>query len=106
MPFQHLLTDTVYIAEPTGVSDFGDQTYGPTVSISCALETGFNKILDSSGDETLSARSFATGTELSLRVKVWFNLADVGDDSLSQSPISITSAPSRIRSARLYEVFF
>ena len=106
MPFQHLLTDRVWVSEPTGVDNYGEQSYGPTTEIAVALEEAFNTVLDLSGSETLSGKSFATGEPVSVHARVWFNLADIGDPSLAATPINVSNAPSRIHGTRLYEVFF
>lgn len=106
-PFSHLLTDSAWVSEPTGVDAYGDESFGPAVQIKCAYEEGVNEVTDSSGNKVFSSSSFDTDVEVSKHARVWFSAADVGNGELAQTPISVTRAPSRIRtSVNLWSVFF
>lgn len=106
MSFAHLLTEQVYVSEPSGVNAYGEPSWGAPVLMNAAVEHGFTTVLDFNGDETVSAASMAIGTEISHKSRVWLDVSEVADETKARIPISVTSAKSRISGLTLWEVFF
>lgn len=106
MSFVHLLTDSVWVASPTGVSDFGEQTYGPVREVACALEGGHTRVMNTDGDEVIAALSLASNEEITQDDVVWFSLADSGDPALGRQPTAVGHCKSRNSTLQLFEAFF
>ncbi len=107
MPFDHLLTDTIYVAKQTGVNIKGEPSFSAPVAIAAAVEEGLTTVSNLDGNEILFASSLCCAVEIEEDDVVWLDPSTVGDPTKGARPNGVGSAKSRLPHARvLYEAFF
>jgi hypothetical protein len=98
------LTDTVTVAEPSGVSAYGDPTFGTKRTVKARVEGGPLLVKDGSGVEVQADYRIVTESEISVQSRVWLPGDDTTDNNAARRPVSVRSASTKSGGATLYEV--
>ena len=107
--FSHLLTDTVYVAEKTGIGTdaFAEPVFGSQRSERGAYEQSFRKIRDFEGNERTSSEQLVMEKRYSEDARFWLPGTDKTDVDQARIPIAIRNMSSRLSGGgTLFTVFF
>ena len=89
--FRHLMSSTVQIAQPAGMNEYGEESYGADVSYRAHLRGEHKLVRDAGGEEVVSSkRIYLEGTaNINPNSRVTLSTADVGttESGLRQPPI-------------------
>lgn len=89
------LVDTITIAAPSGVSNYGDPTFGAQSTLSARVEKKESIVLDINGNERRVAWQVASLTAIALNSRVWLPGDDTADNTEARRPVSIESATTK-----------
>jgi hypothetical protein len=95
MSFAHLLTDTVTVAAPNGVSSSGDPAFAAATTVKARVERGSKTVYGPSGTQLQSEAVIYTETEIALGSRVWLPGDNIGSAAAAKRPLIIgkVSAP-------------
>lgn len=89
--FRHLMSSTVQVAQPSGMNEYGEETYGPDVSYRAHLRGEHKLVRALSGEEvTSSKRIYLEATvNVNPNSRITLSTGDVGttESGLRQPPI-------------------
>lgn len=73
------MVDSVTVAAPSGVSNYGDLSFGSQSTVAARVQQTTEMIRDASGSELQATHIVYTESAIALESRVWLSGADTGD---------------------------
>ena len=100
----HLLTDTVTVAAKSGVSGYGDPSYGAQAEVDARVEYDRKVISGPDGTELVTTHVIASSTtEIALGSRVWLPGADTDEAVEAKLVVYVKAASIPDGSDTIYE---
>ncbi len=99
------LVDSISVKEQTGVSAFGDPTYGSVQTIKSRVEETTKIIKATNGEEHQASHKIATEELIDINSLVWLPGESSGDDDLARRVLKIETAKTKSGGYQFYMTF-